>query len=68
MDAPAQRAVVAEAIAAVEAMQPAAGSPEAALLVTLQDLDAALEAGDVAAAAALAAEAHEQAHDLDHHG
>ncbi len=41
LDATAQRAVVADYIARVEEMKPAAGSPEAELLKLLRDLDAA---------------------------
>ncbi len=69
LDAAAQRTVVADYVAVVEAMEPTAGSTEADLLMALQDLDAALEAGDLATAAGLAAAAHDLAHDLGHgHG
>lgn len=69
LDAEAQRAVVADYIEVVEAMNGEAGSAEAELLVALQDLDAALAAGDTEAAATLAAAAHDIAHDLGHgHG
>ena len=64
LDATAQRAVVADYIARVEEMKPAAGSPEAELLKLLRDLDAALAAGDLAKAAPLAAQAHDAAHEL----
>lgn len=67
LDAERQRAVVAEAIAVLEEEMPAAGSPEADLLGILQDLDAALAAGDVEAAAAAATAAHDASHDLEHH-
>lgn len=68
LDAEKQGAVVADYIEQVEAMKPAAGSPEAELLTLLQDLDAALAAGDLAKAAPLAMEAHDAAHELgDHH-
>lgn len=64
LDATAQRAVVADYITQVEALKPAAGSPEADLLKLLQDLDAALAAGDLTKAAPLAAQAHDAAHEL----
>lgn len=64
LDATAQRAIVADYIAQVEEMKPTAGSPEADLLKLLQDLDAALAAGDLAKAAPLAAQAHDAAHEL----
>ena len=59
IDAAAQRPVVGEAMAALEAMAPMAGSPEAELLALLGELDTALEAGDLEAATAVAVEAHE---------
>ncbi|MFV0523609.1 MAG: copper chaperone PCu(A)C [Acidimicrobiales bacterium] len=66
LDPEAQRAVVAANIAGVEAMNPTEGSPEAELLVTLQELDAALAAGDLETASTLAATAHTEAHALEH--
>lgn len=67
LDADRQRAVVADYIEQVEAMKPAAGSPEAELLTLLEDLDAALADGDVAKAAPLAMQAHDAAHELGGH-
>lgn len=66
LDADVQRAVVATQVEALGS--PEAGSPAAALLDVLVVLDAALEAGDVDAAAEAAAAAHDAAHDLEHHG
>lgn len=69
LDAMAQRMVVGDYIELFEAKSPEAGTPEAEVLDLLVQLDAALEAGDLAAAAPLAAAAHEAAHDLGHgHG
>ncbi|MFN3258564.1 MAG: copper chaperone PCu(A)C [Ilumatobacter sp.] len=69
LDAMAQRMVVGDYIAAVSAMEPSAESAEAQLLSLLEQLDAALEAGDLEIAASLAAEAHDVAHDMGHgHG
>lgn len=69
LDTATQRPVVAEAIAALMAEgEPAAGTPEADMLAVLQELDAALVAGDLAAATAAADTAHEAAHDLEDHG
>ena len=65
IDAAAQRPVVAEAMAALEAMAPADGTPEAELLALLGELDAALEAGDLEAATAVAVEAHEISDSLE---
>lgn len=59
IDAAAQRPVVAAAMAALEAMAPADGTPEAELLALLGELDGALESGDLEAATAVAVEAHE---------
>lgn len=64
LDPVAQRAVVADYITQVEELKPATGSAEAELLKLLQDLDAALAAGDVATAAPLATRAHDAAHEL----
>jgi copper(I)-binding protein len=66
IDAAAQRAVVAEAIAALTVEgDPATGTPEANLLGILRALDEALADDDLAAAAEAAAAAHDAAHDLD---
>lgn len=69
LDVMAQRMVVGDYIEVISAGEPAADSPDGRLLAILVDLDAALEAGDLPGAAALAAEAHDVAHDLGHgHG
>lgn len=65
IDAAAQRPTVAEAMAALEMMAPADGTPAAELLALLGELDAALEAGDLEAATAVAVEAHEISDSLE---
>jgi copper(I)-binding protein len=62
-----QRPIVQEFIAYLEADIPAAGSEQAELLAILQELDAALESGDLPAAAAAATAAHEASHALEDH-
>ncbi|MGF1596019.1 MAG: hypothetical protein ACFCVK_03670 [Acidimicrobiales bacterium] len=67
LDAASQRPVLAGYIEALEAAQPADGTPQASLLTVLYDLDAAIAAGDIATAAPLATSAHGLSHEFSHH-